>query len=185
VVTQEQRTVQVVRAGARVGMRWEKERRMRTPVTSLRTADIRASEAFRAYAGHIDQTDVGQTEHGIRWKARYALSQVEQGYSRTGWSVRLFEVGGSGGGADLIRFLAYCELTRQKIDAGGGRANSWILLVESGEAWASSSVVEQGTFNPRVVGSIPTWLTLSSVWSTRHQPWSYLLNSRRRDLPGS
>ena len=24
---------------------------------------------------------------------------------------------------------------------------------------ASSSVVEQGTFNPRVVGSIPTWLT--------------------------
>ena len=33
------------------------------------------------------------------------------------------------------------------------------MLVDSGRAWASSSVVEQGTFNPRVVGSIPTWLT--------------------------
>jgi hypothetical protein len=31
------------------------------------------------------------------------------------------------------------------------------------ELWASSSVVEQGTFNPRVVGSIPTWLTFSPV----------------------
>jgi hypothetical protein len=49
-----------------------RERRMRTPVSPLRTADIRASEAFRAYAGHIDQTGIGQTEHGehgSRWTA--------------------------------------------------------------------------------------------------------------------
>jgi hypothetical protein len=33
------------------------------------------------------------------------------------------------------------------------------MRVESGRSRASSSVVEQGTFNPRVEGSIPSWLT--------------------------
>ena len=34
--------------------------------------------------------------------------QAEQGYLRTGWPVRLCEVGDSGGGADLIDFLTNC-----------------------------------------------------------------------------
>ena len=36
------------------------------------------------------------------------------------------------------------------------------MRVESGRSRASSSVVEQGTFNPRVEGSIPSWLTSSA-----------------------
>ena len=35
----------------------------------------------------------------------------------------------------------------------------WVVRVESGAVRASSSVAEQGTFNPRVEGSIPSWLT--------------------------
>src|SRR3954462_3980870 len=42
---------------------------------------------------------------------------------------------------------------------GGPRSYCWNLLVDLWLTRASSSVAEQGTFNPRVVGSIPTWLT--------------------------
>ena len=75
---------------------------------SIHTAYIHAGKAFRVYAGHIDQTGIGQSEHGSRWTARYALLQVGQDYLRAEWSVRHFEVGDSGGGADLIGFLACC-----------------------------------------------------------------------------
>ena len=50
-----------------------------------------------------------------------------------------------------------------------GRSVHWFtvcLLIKSGHIRASSSVVEQGTFNPRVVGSIPTWLTYLPVAGT-------------------
>ena len=42
---------------------------------------------------------------------------------------------------------------------GGTRWSVSYLLVNLPRKRASSSVAEQGTFNPRVVGSIPTWLT--------------------------
>jgi hypothetical protein len=42
---------------------------------------------------------------------------------------------------------------------GGTRWFASYLLVNLPRKRASSSVAEQGTFNPRVVGSIPTWLT--------------------------
>jgi hypothetical protein len=41
---------------------------------------------------------------------------------------------------------------------GGPRLYSWYLLVDLLLKRAGSSVAEQGTFNPRVVGSIPTRL---------------------------
>ena len=90
------------------GKGWEKGKEdAGTGNISLHTAYIHAGKAFRAYAGHIDQTGIGQSEHGSRWTARYALLQVGQDYLRTEWSVRHFEVGDSGGGADLIGFLTY------------------------------------------------------------------------------
>src|SRR5215217_5268280 len=42
---------------------------------------------------------------------------------------------------------------------GGPRCLSWVLLLKSSSGWAGSSVAEQGTFNPRVEGSIPSRLT--------------------------
>jgi hypothetical protein len=68
-----------------------------------------------------------------------------------------------------------------QIGKGGGLGECRDLLVESGRAWASSSVVEQGTFNPRVVGSIPTWLTYSSAAKTIPHFRDDLLNSRLRN----
>src|SRR5918911_4954202 len=55
-------------------------------------------------------------------------------------------------------FLSH-RLARQLWGLGGGLGNSCDLLLESSACRAGSSVAEQGTFNPRVVGSIPTRLT--------------------------
>ena len=81
-------------------------------------------------------------------------------------------------------------LTRRKILVGGGLGKVWDMRVESEGTRASSSVVEQGAFNPRFVGSIPTWLT-TDVAVGRPRPGDDLLNFRRRGrqdlrgLPGS
>ena len=55
------------------------------------------------------------------------------------------------------------------------------LLIEFDTNRASSSVVEQGTFNPRVVGSIPTWLTADAASAYPLCARDDLLNSRGRD----
>src|SRR5918993_5124395 len=73
------------------------------------------------------------------------------------------------------------RLKQQKIGKGGDPGECRHLLVESERAWASSSVAEQGTFNPRVVGSIPTWLTCSPAARIVAHLGGDLLNSRRRN----
>jgi hypothetical protein len=54
---------------------------------------------------------------------------------------------------------SYSPATRASEEAGVARWSPSPLLLESLERGAGSSVAEQGTFNPRVVGSIPTRLT--------------------------
>jgi hypothetical protein len=61
--------------------------------------------------------------------------------------------------AGLPLASSYSPTTWPSEEAGGARWSPSPLLRESRQRRAGSSVAEQGTFNPRVVGSIPTRLT--------------------------
>lgn len=79
-----------------------------TPVASLHTVDSRTDKASQRYTGQKDQKDAGHTEHKSGRTVGYRSLRVGGGRLCAGWPVRLYEVGGSGGGVGLISFLTCC-----------------------------------------------------------------------------